>query len=146
MPASTLPELRVDGGMTANELLLQIQADVLGRPVVRPAVTETTALGAAYAAGLAVGFWESLDELRANERGERTWEPADRRGSARARLRRAGTRPSSARSDPSPEGRPAGSQRGARTGWGQCPGYEIDETEITSLGRCPGCRDERGTT
>ena len=70
-----LPELRVDGGMTANDLLLQIQADVLGRPVVRPAVTETTALGAAYAAGLAVGFWDSLDELRANERGERTWEP-----------------------------------------------------------------------
>ncbi len=69
-----LPELRVDGGMTANELLLQIQADVLGRPVVRPAVTETTALGAAYAAGLAVGFWSSLDELRANERGERTWD------------------------------------------------------------------------
>ena len=65
MRASTLPALRVDGGMTANELLLQIQADVLGLPVVRPAVTETTALGAAYAAGLAVGFWSSLDELRA---------------------------------------------------------------------------------
>jgi glycerol kinase len=70
-----LPALRVDGGMTANELLLGIQADVLGLPVVRPAVTETTALGAAYAAGLAVGFWESLEELRANERGERTWHP-----------------------------------------------------------------------
>ena len=61
-----LPALRVDGGMTANDLLLQIQADVLGLPVVRPAVTETTALGAAYAAGLAVGFWESPDELRAH--------------------------------------------------------------------------------
>jgi glycerol kinase len=70
-----LAELRVDGGMTANDLLLQIQADILGRPVVRPAVTETTALGAAYAAGLAVGFWSSLDELRGNERGERTWDP-----------------------------------------------------------------------
>ena len=70
-----LPALRVDGGMTANELLLQIQADVLGLPVVRPDVAETTALGAAYAAGLAVGFWGSLDELRANERGDRTWEP-----------------------------------------------------------------------
>jgi glycerol kinase len=70
-----LPALRVDGGMTANELLMQIQADVLGLPVVRPAVTETTALGAAYAAGLAVGFWESFEELRANERGERTWDP-----------------------------------------------------------------------
>ena len=91
-PASALPELRVDGGMTANELLLQIQADVLGLPVVRPAVTETTALGAAYAAGLAVGFWESLgraarqrarrahlgaattDEER--ERGYRIWNAA----------------------------------------------------------------------
>jgi glycerol kinase len=70
-----LPALRVDGGMTANELLLQIQADVLGLPVVRPAATETTALGAAYAAGLAVGFWSSLEELRGNERGERTWSP-----------------------------------------------------------------------
>jgi glycerol kinase len=70
-----LPALRVDGGMTANELLLQIQADVLGLPVVRPASTETTALGAAYAAGLAVGFWSSLEELRGNERGERSWSP-----------------------------------------------------------------------
>jgi glycerol kinase len=61
--------------MTANELLLQIQADVLGLPVVRPDVAETTALGAAYAAGLAVGFWSSLDELRLNERGDRTWRP-----------------------------------------------------------------------
>ena len=70
-----LPALRVDGGMTANGLLLQIQADVLGLPVVRPAETETTVLGAAYAAGLAVGFWSSLDELRGIERGERAWHP-----------------------------------------------------------------------
>jgi glycerol kinase len=70
-----LPSLRVDGGMTANELLLQIQADVLGLPVVRPSVTETSALGAAYAAGLAVGFWESPEELRSIERGEREWLP-----------------------------------------------------------------------
>jgi glycerol kinase len=70
-----LPVLRVDGGMTANDLLLQIQADVLGLPVVRPSVIETTALGAAYAAGLAVGFWSSLEELRAIERGEREWAP-----------------------------------------------------------------------
>jgi glycerol kinase len=70
-----LPALRVDGGMTANGLLLQIQADVLGLPVVRPAETETTVLGAAYAAGLAVGFWSSLDELRGIERGERSWQP-----------------------------------------------------------------------
>ena len=70
-----LAELRVDGGMVANELLMQFQADVLGVPVVRPAVAETTALGAAYAAGLAVGFWAGLDELRANWREDRRWEP-----------------------------------------------------------------------
>lgn len=60
-----LSELRVDGGMVANDLLLQLQANVLGVPVVRPAVIETTALGAAYAAGLAVGVWKDCDELRA---------------------------------------------------------------------------------
>jgi glycerol kinase len=69
-------ELRVDGGMTANELLMQFQADVLGIPVVRPAVTETTALGAAFAAGLAVGFWSGLDELRERWAEERRWQPA----------------------------------------------------------------------
>jgi glycerol kinase len=72
---SALSELRVDGGMTANELLMQFQADVLGVPVVRPAVTETTALGAAFAAGLAVGFWRDLDELRERWAVERRWEP-----------------------------------------------------------------------
>jgi glycerol kinase len=70
-----ITELRVDGGMVANDLLMQFQADVLGIPVVRPAVIETTALGAAYAAGLAVGFWADLDELRANWREERRFEP-----------------------------------------------------------------------
>jgi glycerol kinase len=70
-----LTELRVDGGASSNELLMQFQADILGLPVVRPAVTETTALGAAYAAGLAVGFWSGLDELRANWREDRRWEP-----------------------------------------------------------------------
>ena len=70
-----LPALRVDGGMTANDLLLQIQADVLGLPVVRPGNIETTVLGAAYAAGLAVGFWSSLEELSEIERGRRTWQP-----------------------------------------------------------------------
>ncbi|MGO1537916.1 MAG: glycerol kinase GlpK [Leucobacter sp.] len=70
-----LEELRVDGGMVANSTLMQFQADVLGVPVVRPKVAETTALGAAYAAGLAVGFWSSLDELRENwQEGER-WQP-----------------------------------------------------------------------
>jgi len=78
--ASDLPapvaELRVDGGMVVNDTLMQFQADVLGIPVVRPAVIETTALGAAYAAGLAVGFWTGLDELRANWREDRRFEPA----------------------------------------------------------------------
>lgn len=71
-----LTELRVDGGAAANELLLQFQADQLGMPVVRPTVTETTALGAAYAAGLAVGFWSDLDELRGLWREDRRFEPA----------------------------------------------------------------------
>jgi glycerol kinase len=70
-----LRELRVDGGMTANELLMQRQADVLGVPVLRPAVTETTALGAAFAAGLAVGFWTGLEELHERWSVERRWEP-----------------------------------------------------------------------
>jgi glycerol kinase len=69
-------ELRVDGGMTANELLMQFQADVLGVPVVRPAVTETTALGAAFAAGLAVGFWSGTEELRERWSEDRRWEPS----------------------------------------------------------------------
>jgi glycerol kinase len=68
-------ELKVDGGMTANELLMQFQADVLGVPVVRPAVTETTALGAAFAAGLAVGFWSDQDDLRGRWSEDRRWEP-----------------------------------------------------------------------
>lgn len=71
-----LTELRVDGGMVVNELLMQFQADILGIPVVRPAVIETTALGAAYAAGLASGFWSDFDELRENWREDRRWEPA----------------------------------------------------------------------
>jgi glycerol kinase len=69
-------ELRVDGGMTANELLMQFQADVLDVPVIRPQVTETTALGAAYAAGLAVGFWSDQDELRERWAEDKRWEPA----------------------------------------------------------------------
>jgi glycerol kinase len=68
-------ELRVDGGMTRNELLMQIQADILGIDVVVPEITETTALGAAFAAGLAVGFWRDLDELRAMPVATRRWEP-----------------------------------------------------------------------
>jgi glycerol kinase len=77
-----LDVLRVDGGMVGNDLLMQFQADILGREVVRPAVHETTALGAAYAAGLATGFFEGLDELRSRWAAARTWKPvmkADRR-------------------------------------------------------------------
>ena len=70
-----IKELRVDGGMVANELLMQFQADQLGVPVVRPRVTETTALGAAYAAGLAVGYWSSRAELVRNWGVERRWHP-----------------------------------------------------------------------
>ena len=68
--------LKADGGMTANDLLMQFQADVLDTPVVRPAVPETTCLGAAYAAGLAVGFWPDLETLRAQWRADARWEPA----------------------------------------------------------------------
>ncbi|MDF2442478.1 MAG: glycerol kinase [Subtercola sp.] len=70
-----LTELKVDGGATSNDTLLQFQADILGVPVVRPVVAETTALGAAYAAGLATGFWSSLDDLRANWLEDKRWEP-----------------------------------------------------------------------
>ncbi|MFP4394941.1 MAG: glycerol kinase GlpK [Anaerolineales bacterium] len=70
-----LKSLKVDGGMVANELLMQFQADLLDVPVIRPTVTETTALGAAYAAGLAVGFWEDIEALRRNWDIDRTFEP-----------------------------------------------------------------------
>ena len=70
-----LAELRVDGGMVGNDLLMQFQADLLGVDVVRPVVAETTALGAAYAAGLAEGFWEDLGDVRANWQEGRRWEP-----------------------------------------------------------------------
>ncbi|OXM72374.1 MULTISPECIES: glycerol kinase GlpK [Amycolatopsis] len=72
----TLDVLRVDGGVTANELCMQLQADILGVPVSRPVVAETTALGAAYAAGLAAGFWRSTGELEQNWNEDRRWEPS----------------------------------------------------------------------
>jgi glycerol kinase len=82
-----LAALRVDGGAAVNNLLMQFQADVLGVPVVRPQVTETTALGAAYLAGLATGFWANPEELRAKRQGDARFEPrmdaakrAERRG------------------------------------------------------------------
>ena len=71
-----LTALKVDGGMVFNELLMQFQADVLDVPVIRPKVSETTALGAAYAAGLAVGFWKDYDELRSNWGMDKKWTPA----------------------------------------------------------------------
>jgi glycerol kinase len=70
-----LETLKVDGGVTANSLCMQLQADILGVPVSRPKVAETTALGAAYAAGLATGFWSDTDELRENWHEDRRWEP-----------------------------------------------------------------------
>ncbi len=70
-----LTALKVDGGMVYNELLMQFQADVLGVPVIRPTVAETTALGAAYAAGLAVGFWKEVEDLRANWGKDKEWDP-----------------------------------------------------------------------
>jgi glycerol kinase len=71
-----LTSLKVDGGMVMNELLMQFQADILGVPVIRPTVPETTSLGAAYAAGLAVGFWREVEDLRANWGMDKRWEPA----------------------------------------------------------------------
>ncbi len=87
-----LQELRVDGGMTANALLMQFQSDVLDAPVVRPAITETTCLGAAYAAGLAVGFWPDQAALKAQWRENARWTPAmpaDRRERERRQWRKA---------------------------------------------------------
>ena len=70
-----LDSLRTDGGMVGNSLLMQFQADILNRPVVRPVIRETTALGAAYAAGLAVGFFKDTDDLRSNWAVDHTWSP-----------------------------------------------------------------------
>ncbi len=70
-----LTTLKVDGGMVVNDLLMQFQADILNVPVIRPHVSETTALGAAYAAGLAVGYWKNLNELRDNWQAQKQWIP-----------------------------------------------------------------------
>ncbi len=70
-----LKALKADGGMVGNDLLMQFQADILGVPVERPKVAETTALGAAYAAGLATGFWKNTGDLRLNWQIDRTWQP-----------------------------------------------------------------------
>ncbi len=90
-----LTALKVDGGMVFNELLMQFQSDILNVPVVRPKVAETTALGAAYAAGLAVGFWKDYDELRANWGKDKEWKPsmpAEKRASLYTGWKKAVTR------------------------------------------------------
>src|SRR5439155_9073276 len=79
-----LKELRVDGGASANDLLMQLQADLLGVPVVRPKVAETTALGAAYLAGLAVGYWKSQADIARQWQVDRRFEPAMSRDEAAA--------------------------------------------------------------
>ncbi len=117
-----LTALKVDGGMVFNDLLMQFQADVLGVPVIRPKVAETTALGAAYAAGLAVGFWNAVEDLRANWQKDKEWKPemdADHSGKgsqgleegryADLRLGRVATR----RTPVGRLGRPTGSNRPA---------------------------------
>jgi len=83
-----LTELKVDGGMVVNSTLMQFQADILGVPVVRPMINETTALGAAYAAGLAVGYWKDTGELRANWSEGGRWTPAMDAATRQAKLRR----------------------------------------------------------
>ena len=91
----TLKELKVDGGMVYNEVLMQFQADSLQVPVIRPKVAETTALGAAYAAGLAVGFWKDTDELRQYWGKDKEWKPqmsADKVASEYANWKKAVTR------------------------------------------------------
>jgi glycerol kinase len=89
---ASIAALRVDGGAAVNDLLMQFQADILGVPVVRPQVTETTALGAAYLAGLAAGFWANLDELRAKRHGDERFAPlmeAEEREARRAQWKKA---------------------------------------------------------
>ena len=73
-------ELRVDGGAAVNNLLMQIQSDIIDTNVVRPKVTETTALGAAYLSGLATGFWENIDQLKEQWQVDRKFEPSDKKG------------------------------------------------------------------
>jgi glycerol kinase len=90
-----LSALKVDGGMVGNELLMQFQADILGVPVIRPVVSETSALGAAYAAGLAVGLWSGVEEIRAHWTADRRWDPTmdpQRREELYAQWRKAVTR------------------------------------------------------
>jgi glycerol kinase len=80
---TAIKQLRVDGGATVNNLLLQIQADILNTEVVRPKITETTAIGAAYLAGLAVGFWKNVDEIQQQWVADRKFRPSENNDSAK---------------------------------------------------------------
>jgi glycerol kinase len=82
-----IESLRADGGMVVNELLMQFQADILEVPVIRPSIKETTALGAAFAAGLSVGFWDGLDEIKALWQEEKRWVPQMNKGERDRRYR-----------------------------------------------------------
>ncbi len=91
----SITSLRVDGGMVVNQLLMQFQSDILGEEVICPKIIETTALGAAYAAGLAVGYWENLDDLRKNWAIANTWKPnmsVDTRATMRKQWKKAITK------------------------------------------------------
>ena len=90
-----MSEMKVDGGITASQLCMQLQADIMGVEIVKPLITETTALGAAYAAGLAIGFWKSTDELKAQWKQDRRWKPendSESRSKGAALWKRAVTR------------------------------------------------------
>jgi glycerol kinase len=82
-----LKELRVDGGATANDALMQFQSDILGVPVIRPTVTETTALGAAYLAGLGTGYWTSVEDIQQQWEVDRRFDPAMEAGQAQELLK-----------------------------------------------------------
>jgi len=120
--------LRTDGGMVENELLMQFQSDILDREVVRPLVKETTALGAAYAAGLAVGFYAGLDDLRAQWSVDRTWRPqmgAERREKMYAFWKKAVTRSFDWLGDEPLAGRQGASGAETDTGKGAAPSERI---------------------
>jgi glycerol kinase len=82
-----IAELRVDGGATANNLLMQFQSDILGVNVVRPTITETTALGAAYLAGLAVGYWKNMDDIQEQWQVNKTYSPQMKKDAVDSLLR-----------------------------------------------------------
>ncbi len=92
MPVCLYSELRVDGGATINNVLMQFQCDLLGTPVIRPKITETTALGAAYLAGLAMGYWSNLEEIQAQWQVDATFTPSVETAQRNEWARRVATR------------------------------------------------------